>query len=362
MSISGQERRNRLGRRHMLAPGTAAADPAEVARGLVALHATDPASVYLACLARSVAGDTARVERALYEDRSLVRMLGMRRTMFVVPAEMGPVVQSACTRAIAVVERRKLVRALEQAGITADGPVWLARVEQETLDALGERGPATGQELGAAVPGLRAQLSYGDQTKKWAGVAAVATRVLFVLAADGRIVRGRPRGSWTSSQYRWVSWSDWLADEAPEPPTEVARVELARRWLAAYGPATLRDLQWWTGWGAGDVKRVLAVLRPVEVDLDGGPGLVLADDLAPAPLPEPWAALLPALDPTVMGWSERRWFFGDDDQRARLFDRTGNAGPTVWWNGQVVGVGPAPRRRDRVAPAAGCGRRRRRRH
>ena len=50
---------------------------------------------------------------------------------------------------------------------------------------------------------------------------------------------------------------------------------------------------------------------------------------------DPWVALLPALDPTVMGWKDRRWYLGD--HASELFDRNGNAGPTVWANGRVVG-------------------------
>ncbi|MDQ1394579.1 MAG: hypothetical protein QOF30_3556 [Acidimicrobiaceae bacterium] len=348
MRMDRSERRARLAVRHHLAPSAAAANPTDVARRLVALHSTDPASVYLACLARTEAGDTASVERALYDERSLVRMLGMRRTVFVVPVELAPVVHSACTRAIAALERRKLVQLLEQAGIAPDGAKWLSRVEDETMAALRERGQALGQELSEAVPDLRAQLSFGDETKKWAAVVAVTSRVLFVLAADGRIVRGKPRGSWISSQYRWVPRDDWLGEAPPEPPSDVARVELARRWLATFGPATPADLRWWTGWTAGDTKRALAELHPVEVDLDGVAGIVLPDDLAPTTVSaQPWAALLPALDPTVMGWSERSWFLGDQQQRADLFDRSGNAGPTVWWNGEVVG-GWAQRRDGEV--------------
>ena len=45
--------------------------------------------------------------------------------------------------------------------------------------------------------------------------------------------------------------------------------------------------------------------------------------------------LLPSLDPTVMGWYERDWYLGE--HRGLLFDRNGNAGPTVWWGGSVVG-------------------------
>ena len=51
--------------------------------------------------------------------------------------------------------------------------------------------------------------------------------------------------------------------------------------------------------------------------------------------PAPWAALLPSLDPTVMGWTSRDWYLGG--HRAALFDRNGNAGPTAWWGGRVVG-------------------------
>ena len=51
--------------------------------------------------------------------------------------------------------------------------------------------------------------------------------------------------------------------------------------------------------------------------------------------PAPSAALLPTLDPTTMGWKERDWYLGP--HAALLFDRNGNAGPTVWWDGRVVG-------------------------
>lgn len=118
-------------------------------------------------------------------------------------------------------------------------------------------------------------------------------------------------------------------------PTEAAEVELARRWLQAYGPATPDDLRWWAGWGKTQLNRVLTELKPAEVDMDGAPGIALADDLAPAPEVEPWAALLPGLDSTPMGWQQRDWFLGEHGPR--LFDQTGNIGPTIWWNGRIVG-------------------------
>ena len=97
----------------------------------------------------------------------------------------------------------------------------------------------------------------------------------------------------------------------------------------------MTDLKWWTGWTLTQTRAALGAIEAVEVDLDGVPGFVLPGDLEPEPEPEPWAAFLPSLDPTVMGWKERDWYLGE--HAAALFDRNGNAGPTVWWNGRVVG-------------------------
>jgi hypothetical protein len=64
-------------------------------------------------------------------------------------------------------------------------------------------------------------------------------------------------------------------------------------------------------------------------------GLVLSDDVDAVDPVEPWAALLPALDPTAMGWLGRGWYLGE--HAPALFDRSGNIGPTVWWDGRIVG-------------------------
>jgi hypothetical protein len=83
------------------------------------------------------------------------------------------------------------------------------------------------------------------------------------------------------------------------------------------------------------VRRALADLGALDVDLDGQPGYVLPDDVEAVEPVEQWAALLPTLDPTTMGWKERDWYLGPHG--SVLFDSSGNAGPTVWWDGRVVG-------------------------
>jgi hypothetical protein len=301
---------------------------------VVALHGTDPASVFLAAMARMREPAVAAVERAPYEDRALVRMLGMRRTMFVVPRDLAPVIQSSSTRAIAATERRRLVQRLEGAGIAGDVAAWLADVEESTLRALAARGVAAAAELSADEPRLRTSVLMAAG-KPYEARQNISTWVLSLLAADGHIVRARPRGSWISSQYRWAPLADWVPGGMQDQPRDGAQAELVRRWLARFGPATLADLRWWTGWSAAHARAALAAVGAVEVDLDGAVGLVLPDDVDPVPAPEPWAALLPALDPTPMGWSGREWFLGSHGPA--LFDRSGNIGPTVWWDGRIVG-------------------------
>jgi hypothetical protein len=344
--VGAQERRARLALRHHLAPAARAAGVVQVAGDLVGLHGTDPASVFLAAAARLRQPDVGAIERAMYDDRVLLRMLGMRRTMFVVPVELAPVVQAACTDAIAVAQRRLLLQLLTRSGICAGDPGrWLEEVEGVTVKALAARGQALASELSEDDPRLREQIQLAEG-KRYAARQSVVTRVLLVLAAEGRIARGRPRGSWISGQYRWSLIESWLPAGMGEWSTGAAQAELVRRWLATFGPGTMTDLRWWTGLPAGQVKRALAAVGAVEVDLDGVPGLALAGDLEPPVAAEPWVALLPALDPTVMGWSGRGWYLGDHGPA--LFDRNGNAGPTVWWDGRVVG-GWASRKDGEIA-------------
>jgi hypothetical protein len=337
--IDDAERRRRLGVRHRLATRSQATDPVEAAGSLVGLHASDPPSVYLEARSRVPGLTLEPMQRALYDDRSLVRMIGMRRTLFVVPVDVAPVLHAACARAIDRAERRRLIGMLESAGIGGRDPAaWLAAAEADTLAALEARGEAVAVELSADVPALRAQIPFG-QGRRWAGTVGVSTRVLFLLALEGRIVRGRPRGSWISGQYRWAPTERWLPPSAPRwdgLEADVARGQLVERWLRSFGPGTTDDLRWWTGMTLGQVRRSIAASRIAEVALaDGSTGLVLADDLEPTPDPGPWVALLPGLDATVMGWKSRDWYLGP--HRPALFDSNGNAGPTVWVDGRVVG-------------------------
>lgn len=327
-------RRARLLRRHHLAGD--APSLVDAARAVVCLHASDPATVYLSALARCAGADLEDVSEALYVRRDLVRMMGMRRTLFVVPREDVPVVHQAAALDVAATIRKRIIGELGR--LPTEPPVpediggWLASVESAVEDALRGRGTASGAELGAAVPGLRTAL-IPTTDKAYDVRRTLTTQILTLMATEGRLVRSRPLGGWTSRQHTWELGEAWWPDGLPTTPTPQARAELVARYLRAFGPATERDVAWWTGWPLGVTRAALAALDVVDV----GSAYVLADD-AETDTTEPLsvATLLPALDPTPMGWKDRDWFLPEDS--TPLYDRNGNIGPTVWWRGEVVGA------------------------
>jgi hypothetical protein len=327
-------RRARLVRRHHL--DGSAPDAAAAIRGVVAMHSSDPVTPYLGVHAR-VTGTRPELETALYEDRTLWRLHAMRRTLFVVATDDAPAVRAGASRDVAQAERRKLERWLAGARPTADDGDWLRRVEQETLAAAAGAEAST-RELTERVPELATRITVGSG--RWSAEVPLASRVLFLLALDGHLVRTRPAGTWRSSQYRWAATSEWFGARAPELDPAEARARLTRRYLATHGPATATDLRWWTGWTATRSRAALAAAGAVAVPIGGGEaGYVLPEDPFEEPEPPadggPAVALLPGLDPTPMGWKQRDWYLGDHAEE--LFDRNGNVGPTVWVDGRIVG-------------------------
>jgi hypothetical protein len=331
-SFPVEERRARLARRHVLAGQAGSIDG--VVADLVGLHTTDPATPYLSLWARLSGFAVADLDAELYERRTLVKHLAMRRTLWTVRAEDLPLIQSAASDRVAENERRRLVADAQKAGITADGDEWLDTACAAVLRHLLQHGAASAKELRAALPELAGSYDYAPG-KRWGGETPLAPRVLTVLAVRGDIVRGPNDGAWTISRPRWTPMAEWLSAKPGTMAPEVARAQLVRRWLRAFGPASVTDIKWWFGNTLTWARHALRDIDAVEVDLDGSPGFALPDDLDVEPDVEPWCALLPGLDLTTMGWYDRDWYVGE--HRSQVFDTNGNGGTTAWWNGRIVG-------------------------
>ncbi|HKP39474.1 winged helix DNA-binding domain-containing protein [Mycobacterium sp.] len=331
-SFTVSERRSRLARRHFL--GGAASSIEAVVEDLIGLHTTDPATPYLSLWARLPGFVVTDLDAEVYERRTLVKHLAMRRTLWTVRAADLPYIQTSASDRVADNERRRLVADAVKAGLTTDGEKWLDAACEAVLQHLADHGATSARELRAALPELAGTYDYAPG-KRWGGETPLAPRVLTVLSVRGDIVRGPNDGGWTVSRPRWAPVEDWLAAASQAAEPESARAELVRRWLRTFGPATVNDIKWWFGNTLTWARHALRDIDAVEVDLEGTPGFALPDDLEVEPAVEPWAALLPGLDVTTMGWSDRDWYVGE--HRSQVFDRNGNGGTTAWWNGRIVG-------------------------
>jgi hypothetical protein len=336
--VSDVERRHRLARRHALAPGHRADGPEAATRAMTVLHATEAPSVYLALWARVDGLTIDDVDRALYEDRTLVKQLAMRRTLFVFPRDLLPAAWGSASARVATALRTRFAKEIEQAGVAPDGATWLRTAEAATLARLADGSELSARELREQVAELEGRLDVGKGA--YATNVSVAPRVLTQLGVEAKIVRGRNGGHWRTARPQWTAMESWLCPDGgdlPEPAKErEGYAELVRRWLVTFGPGTEADIVWWLGSTKGAVRAALADVGAVDVGLDSGAtGWLLADDTGTDDEVDPWAALLPVLDPTVMGWKERDFYLGTHGPM--LFDTNGNVGTTAWWDGRIVG-------------------------
>ncbi len=343
LEFSDLARRRRLGVRHGLADPYD--DVESATRAMTALHATEAATVHLALWARVAGTTVADIDRALYDDRSVVKQLAMRRTLFAFPRDLLPATWGSAALRVARQQRAQLAKNLAAAGLaTGDDGVaaWIDEAAAAVLDLLADGTARTTREIRDLVPALEGRISVGGGAgAKWGGDFPVGRWVLGTLGAEGRVVRAENAGHWRLNKPAWTTTERWLG-HGPTPSGEAeGYAELVRRWLTTFGPGTEADLVWWLGATKTTVRRALADLAAVAVGLEGGgTGWLLPDDPAVTggdePEPAPWAALLPTLDPTVMGWRERG-FYLDAQDVPHLFDSNGNAGNTAWWDGRIVG-------------------------
>jgi hypothetical protein len=333
-TFSADERRARLARRHLLLPETRTDDVVAVADALVALHSTDPVTVYLSAAARMEHPSLEAVDDVLYERRALVRHHAMRRTLWVASPATVRLMHAAATRKIAATEQRRTAKYLADGGMT-DPETWMKDSREQVLAAFREHGPMSTRQLGDLLPSLKVPIDLAAG-KTYATTISAHTRIPLMLGFEGELVRTRPTGSWINSQYVWAVMDSWMEGGVGDLDEKAAAVTLADAWLRRFGPATQKDLQWWMGWTAALTKHALGGCRAEAVDLDGEPGYVAMGDTEPEEPVGSWVALLPALDPTTMGWKQRAWYL--DPACADAFDSAGNAGPTIWADGRIVGV------------------------
>ena len=335
--VDDDERRARIARRHGIVPGKRYADPVAATEAMTVLHATEPATVYLSLQARVDGLTVDDVDRALYQDRSLVKQLAMRRTVFVFPRDLLPAAWGSTSARVAAQLRPRLAKDVEAGGLAEDGAAWVDRACAAVLARLADGSELSAKALREQLPelegridvrrrqGLRRQrrdVAAGAHPARRGGAASPAVATAATGASRARSGRPWPPG--------WATY-----------PSRGPRPRAGPSWCAAgCGPSAPAPPPTSSG---GSVARSASSSRPWptsapsrSASTTGSTGWLLPDDLDPVTFDEPWVALLPVLDPTVMGWKSRG-FYLHPEHVPHLFDSNGNAGTTAWVDGRVVG-------------------------
>jgi hypothetical protein len=305
----------------------AAAPAAEVVGRLLAVQAQDPRAARLALRARTRDLTAADVDAALTADRSLVVAWLGRGTLHLVRAEDHAWLLALTAPPRMAASRRRL----GQEGVA---PGEADRAVGVIERALAADGPLTRAQLAARLA------AAGLQTE------GQATPHLLMLAGlRGIVVLGPLR----DGVQAFVLARDWLGVGPPAPlrgdDRDAALAELARRYLAAHGPATAADLAAWAGLPLRDARAGLAAIAGALGELGGG--LVDLRGREPPRGPVP-ARLLGAFEPYLLGWRDRGFAVAAEHARA-VHPGGGVLRAVATVGGRAVGTWGARRRGARLA-------------
>lgn len=260
--------------------GTPATDPVDATRHLLAVQGQDARGARLAIRARTEGGHASDVDRALTDERSLVITWVNRGTLHLISAEDEPLLHALTTPQL----RTGSDRRLQQEGVS---PAAAHRGIAAIVKALSADGPMTRDQLRAVLD--RANVPTAGQA---------FVHVLYRATLEGLIVRG----PLLDGDHAFVLVADWLG-ERPTVDHDRALAELARRYLAAHGPADERDLARWAQLSLRDARAGLSAIASELEHRSEGLVDLRRDDAAPLPPPR----LLGPFDPLLLGWRSREF-------------------------------------------------------
>jgi hypothetical protein len=290
----------------------------EIASKLVGLHNTSPTSPYLSVRARIPGFSRTDLDALMWDSWRMARIRAMRLTMFVFPHDLLEIAVAATGH----IAEPLAARWLRDSALSQQ---MFDRLAAEVYSALAD-GPLT-------VRGLRRTLDVPPSID----LSGVVSRMCDV----GQLVGGAPPRSWRSSVREYHRWEDVLPDVDLNRWNEDAAIqELVCRYVCSYGPVTVNDISWWTGFTKERCRAALTALgaQIEEVAVDGWPGPLFRDVEGDGDS-EPGSSVraLPLLDPYVQGYRDRGRFL-DPERHHFVYDGGGNSTATLVHRGRIIGV------------------------
>jgi uncharacterized protein YcaQ len=307
-----------------LTPESKTNDLVQITGDIVGLHATSSTTPYLSLFARASSFAKHHLEHHLYERRTLGKIRCVRKTIYIHPADMLPIVFGATWHSVEKASRRYA----EGRGISPEVYDKVSRAILAMLEEQEKTAPTIKADLGTLAEGLD------------------ISALLYLMCDQGLLIRGRPAQGWRDKTHRYAPFCAYFPDIDLHRHSEAeAIVLLAKQYLTAFGPATEADLVWWMGLGKTKARRAVEALEeevirvsfpglpPASIMLRSDHMLLERQEFAPASV----VNLLPPLDPYLMGYKERARYLSPG-HAYHIFDRAGNATSTILVDGRVVGV------------------------
>jgi hypothetical protein len=259
------------------------------------------------------------VRKALWKDKTLVKTWLMRGTLHLVPAKDLPLFSAA----LGVYGMRNTNAWLKFMQISLAELTDLIAAIGDALDGQA----LTREELIAKVGKGRSERIQLALRSGWGGV-------LKPVARQGLLCFGPSRGQ----SVTFVRPQKWLGSWRRLDPQR-SLVEIARRYLRAYGPATPKDFtRWWGTWpGVGKTAWAGLAQELAPVSIAGQRADMLASDLdrIAAMTMQPSVRVLPPFDPYLMGYSSRDHLFAAEHS-SRVSRTAGWISAVVLVDGRVV--------------------------
>jgi hypothetical protein len=299
------------------------ADLTIICRNVCGIQAQLMAAAEMALWARKLGLTRTDIHAALWESRTLVKTSCMRQTLHLIPAADFFIYINALKRS----RVEAFMRIMSKFGVT---PKEVGRMNEMIVEALRD-GSMTQRELTEQI--------LPKAGKKLRAYMDLAWSIqLFRLAlVEGLICYGVER----NKKAAFVQVDHWLPKQkAIEAKT--AQQILLRRYLHAYGPATLQDFSRWSGILMQEAKPIWEALQDdlVEISIEGKRAFILRDDygeLADSELDGQRLRLLPHFDPYMLGHVDKDHLV-DPDYYKRVYRNQGWISPVILLNGRVIGA------------------------
>lgn len=320
-SISLRQTNHFVLRKHHLTDDTKNGKIIQIVKDIGGLHSTHPFTPYLSLFAREKRFKKEDFQKIFTQKRELGKIRFVRKTVYILPKDWLSLAFAA-TKTMAETSSTKYASNL---GVSQSEYIQVSQDIKALLRGCGLNTKEIRQKLG-----LRTNVSA----------------IVNLMCDQGILIRGESRYGWKSNLHTYYLFHEYFPDiDLKEFKQASARESVVRYYLASFGPVSIKDIVWWTGFSMVEIKKILANLQDeieiVEISgLDGQYLILLPDKIALESTVDPKKQVinfLPLLDPYLMGYKERLRYL-HLEYYDYVFDRSGNSTYCILLDGKVVGV------------------------